>query len=96
LRPIADGNVTATTNALGRVTASSWYDADGDAVAVEDPDDNVTTSVCNGLDQATQSSQGGSGWTGTGARPEKGRVERWRGGVGFGIFWVRVSPSVSQ
>ncbi|MGA2621773.1 MAG: hypothetical protein ABSF26_29580 [Thermoguttaceae bacterium] len=25
-----------------------------------------------------------------------GRVERWRGGVGFGIFWVRVSPFVSQ
>ena len=24
------------------------------------------------------------------------RVERWRGGVGFGIFWVGVSPSVSQ
>ncbi|MGC2543258.1 MAG: Ig-like domain-containing protein, partial [Candidatus Sulfotelmatobacter sp.] len=25
-----------------------------------------------------------------------GRVERWRGGVGFGIFWVGVSPSVSH
>ena len=27
---------------------------------------------------------------------EKGRVERWRGGVGFGIVWVGVSPSVSH
>ena len=29
-------------------------------------------------------------------RGEKGRVERWRGGLGFGIFCVGVSPSVSQ
>ena len=29
-------------------------------------------------------------------RRRKGRVERWRGGVGFDIFWVGVSPSVSQ
>ena len=26
----------------------------------------------------------------------RSRVERWRGGVGFGIFWVGVSPSVSH
>jgi hypothetical protein len=25
-----------------------------------------------------------------------GRAESWRGGVGFGIFWVGVSPSVSH
>jgi len=27
---------------------------------------------------------------------ENGRVERWRGGEGFDILWVGVSPSVSQ
>jgi hypothetical protein len=32
----------------------------------------------------------------SGDRGIPGRVERWRGGVGFGIFWVGVSPSVSQ
>jgi hypothetical protein len=26
----------------------------------------------------------------------RGRVEKWRGGVGFDILWVGVSPSVSQ
>jgi hypothetical protein len=35
-------------------------------------------------------------YLGCGWRRDRSRVERWRGGVGFGIFWVGVSPSVSQ
>ena len=40
-------------------TTQAWYDADGNEVALEDPQQNVTTWAYNGLDQVTQSSQGG-------------------------------------
>ena len=39
-------------------TTEYWYDADGNEVALEDPDDNGTVWAYNGLDQQTQSVQG--------------------------------------
>ncbi len=39
-------------------TTNMWYDADGNQVALEDPEQNVTTWAYDGLDQATSSAQG--------------------------------------
>jgi YD repeat-containing protein len=35
-----------------------WYDADGNQVALEDPDQNATLWTYNGMDQTTESIQG--------------------------------------
>jgi YD repeat-containing protein len=48
-----------TSDSPGSAQATNyWYDADGNQVALEDPDQNATLWTYNGMDQTTESIQG--------------------------------------